>query len=158
MVLKTKKINLSDETIFLLAGFQNMSVWEVTLFFLFLPMCFWLTTWCSDSWHPCANRLSAQSYWVQCISVLQRLGVPSPSFVFALHLTSYLRLFRSQVSLFRWASPHINTCITLTLRTVLTLQVPRKREGLEGLCTCVVASHTERNGSAQTTNANGGWL
>lgn len=110
----------------------------------FLPVCFWQATWWSDSWHPCTNRLSVQSYWVRCISVLQRLGVPSPSFVFALHLISHLRLRRSQVSLFRWASPHINTCITLTLPTILTLQVQRKGKGLEGLCTCVVAIHRER--------------
>lgn len=104
-----------------------MSGWEIMLFSLFLPMCFWQTTGCSENWHPCTNRLSVQSCWVRCISVLQRLGVPSCSFVFALHLISYLRLHRSQVSLF---DEHLPT-LTHISHWSYRLSLPSRSQGKE---------------------------
>lgn len=122
MVLKTeKKKNLSNETVFLLACFQNMSGWEIMLFSLFLPTCFWQTTWCSDSRCSCTNPICPI---LLCPVYLCFVKTRCPFSLFCLcstHPISYLKLCGSQVSLFRWASPHINTWITQTLQIVLTL-------------------------------------
>lgn len=130
-----------------------MSGWEIVLFFFLFPKVFLTITWCSDSQHL-SHLFKSHLFNFTGPMYLCFAKTRCPFSLFCLrstHLISYLKLCRSQVSLFRWASPHINTWITLVLPIVLTLPPstpghllkPSKSVGLEGLSRCSVAIYRE---------------
>lgn len=126
MVLKRRKKYLRDETVFLLAGFQNMLGWVAILFFFSPQMCFW---------QPRGIQIASVPVQIPCLCNLSSFNcvrftktqVSSPFFTLYI-----LILIWSSVEA-RWTSCHINPWITLTLQIVLALQVPRRRGSLEGV-------------------------
>lgn len=142
---------LSDETVSLLASFQNMSGWEILLFFSLLPNVF--LTWCSDSQRPCTSPLSVHLHRVQCSSVLQRSGVPSLSCLCTTHPILVWSFVEAE---FLFSVEHLPT-LTRDSDWHYRLPLPSRSWGEEKVKQ-MCGGNLQRNKTAETPNANGGWL